>query len=616
MKLQKKLLTKGIALVLGVSLSSCALLAAGVGNKPANSPAPTDKLISSLNPESGGAIDPKAITIGQGMSKITLNDGDYDIMFNIKLLSGLQTQSNDNLSQVSELKTELSIDNKKTLLNIPKSKFNTDNTHILNVRGLKEKANIDLTVTPMNSQGQSIGGKNINTVADEKTKVMDVIINITLKQEQNVTIGDVISNSTATVGDIKTGDVNINQPITINVPQSTNIVKEKIIEKITEPLNNIIWTSSDPSVATVDQDGRVTPVRNGQAVIKVLKKSDGTIVTSYPVEVTNLPNPVSPTIPTPVITTQPTITPSPIPSNPIPTPTSLFSPTPTPSPTVTATPSAPTGLNKTNVTQTSFTLTWEAVTGTTSYKVYKDNVLYADNVNTTSKDITGLSSGTIYSIEITAVNAGGESVKSMALGVTTASSTPSSSYVFDTKWGSYGIGDGQFNEPYFVTVNPSDNVYVAESGNHRLQKFNSTGIFITKWGTWGTGDGQFRNPSGVAVDSSGNVYVADGNNDRIQKFNSTGTFITKWGSTGTGDGQFSYLPGVAVDTSGSVYVVDCNNNRIQKFNSTGTFITKWGSSGTGDGQFKKPRGVAVDTSGNVYVADNENQRIQKFRPVP
>ena len=52
-------------------------------------------------------------------------------------------------------------------------------------------------------------------------------------------------------------------------------------------------------------------------------------------------------------------------------------------------------------------------------------------------------------------------------------------------------------------------VYVADSSNNRIQKFDSNGNFITKWGTEGTGDGQFSNPDGIAVDSSGNVYVAD-----------------------------------------------------------------------------------------------------------
>ena len=131
-------------------------------------------------------------------------------------------------------------------------------------------------------------------------------------------------------------------------------------------------------------------------------------------------------------------------------------------------------------------------------------------------------------------------------------------------------------------------------------------------GTSGSGDGQFLFPRGVGVDSSGNVYVAETGNHRIQKFDSNGTFLTKWGSQGSGDGQFDYPTGVAVDGSGNVYVEERDNDRIQKFDSTGNFLAKWGSQGSGDGQFQNPTGMAVDSSGNVYVADRHNHRIQKF----
>jgi DNA-binding beta-propeller fold protein YncE len=67
-------------------------------------------------------------------------------------------------------------------------------------------------------------------------------------------------------------------------------------------------------------------------------------------------------------------------------------------------------------------------------------------------------------------------------------------------------------------VDASGNVYVADAGNNRIQKFSSSGTLITMWGSLGTGNGQFSNPSGVAVDASGNVYVADTFNNRIQVF--------------------------------------------------------------------------------------------------
>src|SRR6266571_3391840 len=85
------------------------------------------------------------------------------------------------------------------------------------------------------------------------------------------------------------------------------------------------------------------------------------------------------------------------------------------------------------------------------------------------------------------------------------------------QWGTPGGGDGQFNGPEGVAVDASGNVYVADFGNHRVQKFTATGVYRSQWGTSGVGAGQFRFPLGVAVDASGNVYVADNSNFRIQK---------------------------------------------------------------------------------------------------
>ncbi|MFY3739840.1 MAG: sugar lactone lactonase YvrE [Candidatus Nitrosomirales archaeon] len=217
--------------------------------------------------------------------------------------------------------------------------------------------------------------------------------------------------------------------------------------------------------------------------------------------------------------------------------------------------------------------------------------------------------------------------------------------------GSLALGDGQLSSPYGIAIDSRDNLYVADSNNHRIQKFDKNGNFITKWGSYGTGDGEFNYPSAIAIDSSGKVYVGDSLNDRIQKFDKNGNFITKWGSycyLASGDGcidpddqgplvlgdsQFGDTNdlGVAVDSRDKVYVSDPQNNRIEKFDKNGNFITKWGSycfiesnydgcvdpdgSGSlavGDGQFLDPTGIAFDISGNVYVADADNHRIEKF----
>jgi DNA-binding beta-propeller fold protein YncE len=169
--------------------------------------------------------------------------------------------------------------------------------------------------------------------------------------------------------------------------------------------------------------------------------------------------------------------------------------------------------------------------------------------------------------------------------------------------------------PVGVAVdNSGSSLYVTDSSNDDVAKISiATGAVLDSWGGLGSGDGQFDNPWGVSVDASGNVYVVDSFNRRVQKFDSSGNFLGKWGSTGLGDGQFMYPVGVAVDVSGNVYVSDVNSSRLQKFDAAGIFLAKWGSYGDGNGQFNGPYGVAVDDSGNVYVADSGNNRIQEFR---
>src|SRR5439155_3354 len=121
---------------------------------------------------------------------------------------------------------------------------------------------------------------------------------------------------------------------------------------------------------------------------------------------------------------------------------------------------------------------------------------------------------------------------------------------------------------------------------------SSCGTFLTTWGTSGSGNAQFRFPVGVAVDGSGNVFVTDSDNARIQKFDNGGTFLTTWGTRGSADGQFYSFTGVAVDGSGNVFVADAANYRIQKFANAGAFVANCGTWATGDAQARLPVVVA------------------------
>lgn len=183
---------------------------------------------------------------------------------------------------------------------------------------------------------------------------------------------------------------------------------------------------------------------------------------------------------------------------------------------------------------------------------------------------------------------------------------------FLLKWGSPGSGNGQFNLPFGITVDPSGSVYVTDINNHRIEKFTSTGAYVTQWGSLGNGNSQFNGPNGVCADAAGNIYVMDTGNHRIQKFSAAGVYLKQWGSLGTGNGQFNAPTSMAVNAAGDVYVADFNNHRIQKFTSGGDYLLQFGTPGSGDGQLSSPYGVAVDPAGNVFVVEIGTHRVSKF----
>jgi len=245
---------------------------------------------------------------------------------------------------------------------------------------------------------------------------------------------------------------------------------------------------------------------------------------------------------------------------------------------------------------------------------------------------------------------------------------------FSSAFGSAGSGAGQlalrpFSDGKFVQPEPpqvagsglavnaaNGDLYIADTGNHRIDQFSASGVFTRSWG-WGVENGsselqtcttatgcqaglpgaepgQLAEPTFIAIDNScaeqrppltgiaceafdpsaGDVYVADSADDTVSKFSPSGSLISSWGVGGRSDGStatapiagpFGPIAGITANSSGDLWVYD-ENHHMFEFGQDGTFITDWDS---GRGEYMA--GIAADSIGDLYVF-NGRRGVSKY----
>jgi DNA-binding beta-propeller fold protein YncE len=156
--------------------------------------------------------------------------------------------------------------------------------------------------------------------------------------------------------------------------------------------------------------------------------------------------------------------------------------------------------------------------------------------------------------------------------------------------------------PGSTVVDKDGNIFVSFFGSDEgnLQKYDPQGNLITSWGSTGNGDGQFAGRiEDIAIDQDGDVYVTDSYNHRIQKFDNDGNFLLKIGgeSSREGHGTFTNPLGIGVDYDGNIYVVD--NYFLQKFDPQGNFITQWSRSA--GGELDRAGFLTFDEHNDMYI---------------
>ena len=159
--------------------------------------------------------------------------------------------------------------------------------------------------------------------------------------------------------------------------------------------------------------------------------------------------------------------------------------------------------------------------------------------------------------------------------------------------GCRGSSGGQFSNPFGVVFNSkTNNIYVADQSNNRVQVFDKDGKYLFKFGDM-DGPGKMKSPLCIAIYKE-KVFVTQ--LQGVLVFDLKGNFIIQIGNTGSGEGQFNTPYGITVNEyNGDIYVCDSSNGRIQIFSENYSFKSQFGK-----GTLQYPTDIQL-TRDNIYV---------------
>jgi DNA-binding beta-propeller fold protein YncE len=180
--------------------------------------------------------------------------------------------------------------------------------------------------------------------------------------------------------------------------------------------------------------------------------------------------------------------------------------------------------------------------------------------------------------------------------------------------GEFGDGPGQMAFPQGVAVDGVGRIFVADTGNQRVLRFDAEGGYLGEFGGLGFELGRFDDPRDLFVGDALQLWVLDGENLRVVRYDLRGNLVglvfdmasekvrARLGLVRPG--------GISADTGGLLYVTDTAGDRLIVYQTLNREISELGGFGTQPGRLRFPTGVAVDDRGTIAVADGGNSRIQ------
>lgn len=193
----------------------------------------------------------------------------------------------------------------------------------------------------------------------------------------------------------------------------------------------------------------------------------------------------------------------------------------------------------------------------------------------------------------------------------------------------YGVTSDRLHNPYALAIADSGEIYIADRDNDRVVRWPSWAVGNTDLRTGtvvagGLGQGSLAThldyPQGIAIDSSGNIYVADTENHRVQKWAPGGTSgVTVAGGNGVGSAtnQLTLPWGIALDGDDNLLIVDYGNHRVVRWAPEaveGVVVAGGNGQGSTLNKLSLPSGIAIDGDENLFIADRGNHRVVKWEP--
>ncbi|MBN1894948.1 NHL repeat-containing protein [bacterium] len=183
-------------------------------------------------------------------------------------------------------------------------------------------------------------------------------------------------------------------------------------------------------------------------------------------------------------------------------------------------------------------------------------------------------------------------------------------FTYLASWGEAGSGPGQFKAPEGLDVDPSGNLYVADTGNNRIQKWDAAGNCLASVGGFGWDREQFDRPVAVCAGNGLDVFVADYGNGRIERYDKDLHFLASLTSSDSWPLalRFGFPRDVGLSDQGELLCLDGENRRVLKLDILGSPLRSFGDFDSGEGSLSDPFRMLI-TRNSIWISDRDDPSI-------